>query len=226
MVFLNSLFFAGGPKDEPPSITGPTFPLTLNDRLGSDANWQMNTEALGGCWEKEGCTGHIIPGIQQQVWCQTLKLDSKGSTWGGRPGLPTGLNRSPTFVGYGWNNVVAQQLEIPTLVMQGLNDTGVPTGTPGTAQTMYKNLAATDKVLVLVECASHALPWEGCSGTRCTPTMGTPYGDPPWGGAAPWAGPHATLKAALIEWIKEETFSGEPRGSWTINQSGVASGPT
>ena len=38
----------------------------------------------------------------------------------------------------------------------------------------------------------------------------------------PWAGPHATFKAALIEWIKSGTFNGAANGSFNVNQSGVA----
>jgi hypothetical protein len=75
----------------------------------------------------------------------------------------------------------------------------------------------TNKVLVQVECASHALPWEGCAGGRCTPASGRPYGGP-----APWAGPHATLKAALIEWIKSGTFRRAAKGSFIVDKSGVA----
>ena len=227
VVFLNSLFFAVGPPDEPANITSPTFPLTLNDRLGSDANWQMPNEPLGGCGAAT-CSGHIIPGIQEQVWCQTLQLDPLGSTWGAARHRPTGLNRSPTFSGYGWNRIVAGQLKTPTLVMQGLEDTALPPGrTPAEISSdIFNSLSMTDKVLVQVQCASHALQWEGCSGPRCTPASGTPYGVKYYPGsttaAGAWTGPHATLKAALIEWIKDETFNGKPSGSWIVDQSGVA----
>ncbi|MFG3689590.1 hypothetical protein [Micromonospora sp. NPDC047740] len=78
----------------------------------------------------------------------------------------------------------------------------------------------TNKVLVQVNCASHGLLWEGCSGHRCTPASGTPYGGTP---GTPWAGPHSTLKAALIEWIKSGTFNGASNGQFTVNESGVAS---
>ncbi len=64
-----------------------------------------------------------------------------------------------------------------------------------------------NKVLVQVQCASHALVWEG----------GAP------GGA--WAGPHYTLKEALIEWIKSGKFKGHENGSFTVNERGVASKP-
>jgi len=46
--------------------------------------------------------------------------------------------------------------------------------------------------------------WEGCSNARrCIPASGIPYGGPP---DRPWAGPHATIKASLIEWITNGTF--------------------
>jgi len=229
VVFVNSLFRPQGlPED--PNLGLPTFPLTLNDRLGSDVNWRMLGEPLG-C-EGTSCSGHIIPGTQEQVWCQTLEQETLGLGWGGDDArYPTGLNRAPTFSGYGWNNAVAGQLSKPTLVIQGLKDTGLPAG-PDTGGAIYAALhkglhlppeSMPNKVLVQVECASHALVWEGCAGDRCRPApgTGTPYGGPP--GRATWAGPHATLKAALIEWITSETFNDARSGSFIIDQSGVVS---
>jgi hypothetical protein len=60
---------------------------------------------------------------------------------------------------------------------------------------------------------------EGCSEGRCTPASGTPYGGTP---GQPWAGPHATLKAALAEWINSGTFTGAASGRFTVDDSGVA----
>jgi pimeloyl-ACP methyl ester carboxylesterase len=225
VVFLNSLFGPPGSPEEPPGMDDRlTFPLTLNDRSGSDVIWRMPGEPLG-C--EATCYGHIIPGTQEQVWCQTMEQETLGRVWGGDdPNYPTGLNRAPTFSGYGWNPNVAGQLSTPTLVMQGLKDTVVPTApgkTPGEhAQAIYDALPSsmTNKVLVQVECASHALLWEGCAGERCTPISGqTPYGGKP---NEPWAGPHATLKAALIEWIKYGKFNERDRGSWIVGENGVA----
>ena len=222
VVFLNSLF--GGQPEEPP-MTRPTFPLTLNDKTGSNALWRMPTE-LVGC--EATCTGHIIPGTPEQIWCQTMEQETKGRVWGGDdPNNPLGLNRAPTFSGYGWNRDVAMQLSTPTLVMQGLKDAVVPTAPPGTtlgqhAQAIYDALpdSMTNKVLVQVECASHALPWEGCSGDRCKTSGGLlPSGAKQPN--TPWAGPHATLKAALSEWIKSGKFNERDHGSWIIGENGV-----
>jgi pimeloyl-ACP methyl ester carboxylesterase len=210
VVFLNSLF--GGATEDPDPYGRPTFPLTLNDRSGSDALWRMPTAP---------CEGQIIPGTQEEVWRQTMEHETVGREWAD-PTHPDGLNRAPTFSGYGWNPHVAGQLKLstPTLVMQGLKDGVLPPPTgPGTGQAIYDALPGpwmTNKVLVQVECASHALLWEGCAGARCTPTSGRPYGGP-----APWAGPHATFKAALIEWIKSGTFNGAANGSFKVDGSGV-----
>ena len=151
-----------------------------------------------------------------------MALDSVGRGWGGTdPTKPIGLNRSPTFSGYGWNTAVAGQLTTPTLVVQGFEDLGVPGGV-AQSSAIFNALPAsmTNKLLVQIRCASHALPVEGCAGSRCTPQSGTPYGGTP---GRPWAGPHVTLKAALVEWITNGTFSGAAHGRFIVDESGVAS---
>jgi len=223
VVFLNSLFVANGPTEELDPFGPPTFPLTLNDQKNnppknaSDDLWKLpiNEPDCAG-------DGRIIPRTQDQVWTQTLEHETVGREWG----PAGGLNRAPTFSGYGWNIRVAEQLSKPTLVIQGLKDGVLPTGTV-TGKTIYEALtAAPNKVLVKVECASHALLWEGCGQgmatlpARCMPTSGSrPYGQEV--GNDPWAGPHSTFKAALIEWITKGTFNGKSNGSFTVNQSGV-----
>ena len=137
-----------------------------------------------------------------------------------RPSQPPGLNRSPTFSGYGWNATVAGQLTAPTLVLQGIDDIGVPGGS-STSSAIYSALppSMTNKVLVHVDCASHALPIEGCGGERCLPASGRAYGEEP---GSPWRGPRATLTAALIEWITRGTFDGAAAGRFVVDPSGVA----
>jgi alpha-beta hydrolase superfamily lysophospholipase len=215
VVFVSSLF--GGPTEETAPLSGfPSFPLVVSDESSSNAAWTMPAAI------EANCPGHIVPGSQQQLWTQMMQGDPIGSQWGGTdPGEPTGLDRSPTFSGYGWNATVAGQLSTPTLVIQGLGDTVIPTG-PGTGAAIYNALPAsmTNKVLVEIQCASHALPIEGCSGARCTPASGSPYGEPP---GTPWGGPHSTLDAALIEWITRGTFDGAADGRFNVDPSGVVS---
>jgi hypothetical protein len=94
--------------------------------------------------------------------------------------------------------------------MQGLDETDIPGGT-GNAPAIYHALptSMTNKVLVQLDCATHAMMREGCSNAhRCIPASGIPYGGPPdW----PWAGPHSTIRTALIEWITNGTFDGADR---------------
>jgi pimeloyl-ACP methyl ester carboxylesterase len=214
-VFVSSIFRLG-PTEEPPSVSAPTFPLTLSARTSADSTWTMPDG------RDAACGGHVIPGSADQLWEQIMEHDSLGREWGGSdPANPTGLNRSPTFSNYGWDDNIARQLSTPALVIHGLDDTIAP---PVNATAIYEDLPATNKVLVRVQCASHALLWEGCRGSRCMPVSGTPYGATP---GTPWAGPYATVKAALIEWIQRGTFDGAASGSFVVDASGVAtaSGP-
>ncbi|KJK46832.1 hypothetical protein UK23_22395 [Lentzea aerocolonigenes] len=158
------------------------------------------------------CTGHRIPGTQEQLWSQMMEEDPLGSTWGGG----TGLHRSPTFSLYGWNSEVASSLTTPSLVIHGTDDT---VAKPEWGPAVYNSLGASGKVLVQVQCGSHLLHLAGCSGDRCTPESGTPYGGRP---GEPWAGPYSTYQAALTEWIKNGTFDGASRGHFVVNESGVA----
>lgn len=209
-VFLSS--FYGGTTEETMPPTGfVTFPLTLNRRPGAPV-LPPDREAA--------CTGRVVPGSQDQFWEQIMEQDTEGRNWGGDdPGNPTGLNRSPTFSSYGWNTAVAGQLTPPTLVIHGLEDTTTP---PANSSAIFDALPAsmTNKALVQVQCGSHQMHLEGCSGPRCTPESGTPYGGRP---GEPWSGPHATVKAAVAEWISSGTFNGAASGRFTIDESGVAS---
>lgn len=78
----------------------------------------------------------------------------------------------------------------------------------------------TNEVLVQVGCGSHTFLLEGCTGARCKPATGTPYGEV---AGQPWSGPHTTVKAALIEWITSGTFNGASIGKFKVDDSGVVS---
>ncbi|MER5204765.1 alpha/beta hydrolase [Streptomyces sp. NPDC002825] len=213
-VFASALF--GGPTEETTPPGGfVTFPLHVST-FAAAGTWRMPPE------REAACTGHVVPGSPEQLSAQLREEETVGREWGGDdPSNPTGLNRAPTFSAYGWNSTVAGQLTPPTLVIQGLEDTGVPAAAANASATFDALPASmTNKVLLRVRCASHAMQHEGCSGPRCTPDSGTPYGGRP---GEPWAGPHATFKAALTEWIKNGTFNGAMNGRFTVNESGVAS---
>ncbi|MGR6318848.1 hypothetical protein Q2K19_31750 [Micromonospora soli] len=208
VVFAASLF--GFSTEEPPEAGLATFPLHVFAG-GGPGSLPADREAA--------CTGRVVPGSREQVAAQIREEDPVGAQWGGTiAGHPTGVARSPVFSSYGWNTEVAAQLTPPTLVIHGLED--FPPTSPANADAIYTAAQMTNKVLVKIACGSHTFLWEGCSGTRCTPTSGTPYGGKI---GAPWAGPHSTFKAALIEWITRGTFNGAPSGQFAVNESGVAS---
>ncbi|GAA2713182.1 MULTISPECIES: alpha/beta hydrolase [Streptomyces] len=215
-VFVSS-FFGGTKEESTPSGGFVTFPLTLGTRKSLDAG-----AALKAGTSEADCSGHVIAGSLDEQWKELMQTDGgPGRKWGGTDANhPDGLNRSPTFSTFGWNDEVAGQLSVPALVVQGADDAVI---TPSTATRIYDVLPAsvTNKVLVQVKCASHALPNEGCSGSRCMP----PSGRAAYGQAAgtSWAGPHQTLQAALIEWITKGTFNGSASGKFTVDRSGVVS---
>lgn len=203
VVLVASLF--GGPTEEP-TTNLPTFPLTLATR----ANVTTPPPQPAGC-------RHVASGDPQRLWEQLMKQDSVGRNWGGEAfGEPTGLLRIPTFSGfYGWNSAVASQLTTPTLVVHGLQDV---TAQPQWSSDIYNALSTPEKVLVRIQCSTHMLPVEGCSGALCAPTNGAPYG----GRGGPWPGPRATLAAAIKEWMDHRTFEGASSGRYIVDAHGVA----
>ncbi|MBT2440150.1 alpha/beta fold hydrolase [Streptomyces sp. ISL-36] len=209
-VFQSSPF--GTPTEEVTPPGGfPTFPtrLTQEENILSGPTLPPGRDAV--------CTGHRIPGTQEQLWQQMMEEDPLGSTWGGSdPAHPAGVSRAPTLNLYGWNATVAAQQSTPALVIHGLDDT---VAAPSGSTVLYNSLTVRNKVLVQVECGSHLLHLGGCTGPRCTPESGTPYGGRP---GRPWAGPHATYQAAVIEWIKAGTFDGAVNGHFVVDANGVA----
>jgi pimeloyl-ACP methyl ester carboxylesterase len=216
VAFLSPVF--GGPTEETRPAGGfVTFPLALIERpevVESDRMPNPERDAV--------FAGHRIDGSTDYAWTQLMDHDVVGRSWGGTdPGHPAGVLRSPTFSSYGWNTEVAAQLVPPTLVMQELDDTDILGGT-GNAPAIYHSLptSMTNKVLVRLDCATHAMMWEGCSNlARCIPDSGIPYGRPP---ERRWAGPHSTIKTALTEWIINGTFDHAPIGKFIVDASGVA----
>lgn len=220
VVFLSSLFLNNSIEEVTPPTGWASFPLhvfkTDPATLRTEA-WPMPAD------RDAACTGHVVPGSPEQLGAQIMEEETVGRQWGGTDSAhPTGLARSPVFSSYGWTTDVAKALNpsTPTLVIHGEDDVVSPAVN---ASTIYNSLPVTmtSKVLVKVKCAGHALLWEGCSGSRCAPAApDVPYGGTP---GTPWAGPQATLKAALIEWIKSGTFNDESNGQFTVNESGVVS---
>jgi pimeloyl-ACP methyl ester carboxylesterase len=197
-------------SDLPPAALSTSFPLAVFGLPGGGTSQG----------DDSACAGRVIPGLADDLREQLIKLDPLGRGWGGNdPGNPTGLLRSPTFSNYGWNPAVASTFTIPTLVLHGFLDDQTPLSN---SDHIYDALTSvTSKALVQVQCAGHAMLWEGCAGARCDD--GDPNTTPYGGNSQTWAGPYSTVNAALIEWVKHGTFNGAGSGRFVINGSGVVS---
>jgi pimeloyl-ACP methyl ester carboxylesterase len=218
VVFLSSFFdrLAGEvpinlPTEEeglPQAALSTSFPLALFPLPGGEPSQG----------DDSACSGRAIPGLNDDLREQLIKLDVLSRDWGGNdPTNPTGLLRAPTFSNYGWNPAVAATFTIPTLVLHGFLDDQVPLSN---SDHIYDALTSVpNKTLVQLKCAVHAMMWEGCSGARCDD--GNPHTKPYGGHSQKWAGPYSTVAAALIEWVKHGTFNGAESGRFVINESGV-----
>jgi len=157
--------------------------------------------------------------------------DLFGLEWGGTLfGSPTGLNRVPTFTRYGWNPEIAHTFTLPTLILNGLDDN---LAIVENSTNIFNELTSVaNKVLVQVDCAGHQMQSEICGadgdgdGVACEPgerccqaAPGTIYGTD----SGTWAGPHSTVAAALIEWVKYGTFDHSECGRFLVDASGVPS---
>jgi fermentation-respiration switch protein FrsA (DUF1100 family) len=70
-------------------------------------------------------------------------------------------------------------ISAPTLLLHGLKDDIVSVNA---SVGIYNNLGSTSKALVQIDCASHALLWEGCSGPTCSG----------------WGGPHESVISPYV----------------------------
>ena len=93
---------------------------------------------------------------------------------------------------------------MPALFLSGLLDTTAPTQT---AINQYTAIGSSTKVLIKIACASHSMLWESSA-------------SPNWQG-----GPHATLRDAVVEWIKSETYQGATLGTFQVDANGNITGP-
>jgi alpha-beta hydrolase superfamily lysophospholipase len=155
-IFLASTF--RGPATAP----SPTWPLGLIDR--ADAMSAFNLV----------CPGQQDAGIPVALWTAIQAQDPLGASWG-----PGGLSRYPIVPRFGWNDTAASQIEVPALVMNGQYDNVVPVAR---SQELWNSLAAGNKTLEQLGCASHALLWETCSGDGCVD-------------------PHKTVQKRVGDWI-------------------------
>jgi pimeloyl-ACP methyl ester carboxylesterase len=173
----NVVFIApplGFPDTEP--TVKPTYPLLVGDFSRLGVLFQISPD----------CPGQQDPNILQPIWDSVRQQDPLGATWSNTDPSRGGVVRYPTRVLWGWNAALASTVTVPTMTIVGDLDTIVGT----MPADRHHALGSSEKVLLHMECASHAVPWEGST---------HPSG---------WGGPHATAQDAVVQWMKTGTYHG------------------
>ena len=197
VIFLDSSGFGGIAGLDEPLLPITTWPLGLIDRTDVMANFN-----LGGT----PCPGQQDPAIGDAIWTAIKSRDPIGPGWG----PSDGLSRYPIVSRFLWNPTVASRIEVPALHIHGLKDNVVPPvrgqeiwsssplQIPEVACTSDADCDApkyacrsfpsparcrlNNRILVQLDCASHALVWEGCTGENC-------------------AAPHRIVQKRVVDWV-------------------------
>ena len=170
-------------------IASGSWPLSLLNRADAMSNFNLagpSCAAGDGCKSGcpvpdpdcakglTGCPGQKDPAIDDAFWTAIKASDPVGPTWG----PPDGLSRYPVVSRINWNEAVAARIEVPALVINGLKDSVVAANL---SRALWSALPD-HQPLVQLDCASHALMWETCSGDGCVD-------------------PHRTVQKLVGDWI-------------------------
>jgi pimeloyl-ACP methyl ester carboxylesterase len=201
------------PSDVEAGRPHPSFPLSLSGNGSVHTIWNLPTKGPSPT-RATICGETADPGVPEQLLKQQLAVDPIGSTWGA-----AGLSRSPTFNSYGLTLATVASFPVPILVVHGRDD-GLQAGAfpwP-TGCNIYKSISGAPKMLLTVDCASHGIALQSCSGARCGDESSRPYGQT----TGPYRGPRATIQAAVVEWITHGTVDGASSGPLFVDASGYA----
>ena len=142
LLLLAPVYTATESSAPPTVLPQPGFPMTVATRAATYASlWTPGIR----------CEGQVEDGIGDYIWDATTAFDPVGRTWG----PPEGVTRVRTVNYWGWNRAAAGALSVPVLIISGEFDT-----VARTTDALYGDLGTADKLHVLVQCASHLMPWE------------------------------------------------------------------
>jgi alpha-tubulin suppressor-like RCC1 family protein/alpha-beta hydrolase superfamily lysophospholipase len=180
-IFGNPL--AGASEATSPAFV-PSYPLAVNDRGA----------ALGGF--NVACDGQRDLAVLDQIWAQQKARDAIGATWGPEqnPSTNAGLVRYAVATRWGSNATTAGRISVPMLIMVGENDN---VATAIASENLYAALPAISKTRIRLECASHAIFYEGCLNTGNRACNGS-------------RGPHETIHRNSLNWIKSGLIYASP----------------
>ena len=103
-------------------------------------------------WDRQvGCAGQVDPTVSAAVWNQMQASDPVAATWG------PGSRRAPLVTNFGWNQVAAAKVLVPTLLIAPALDKQV---VPAAVHNLFADLGAKQKVIVDLGCTSHNALWE------------------------------------------------------------------
>jgi alpha-tubulin suppressor-like RCC1 family protein/pimeloyl-ACP methyl ester carboxylesterase len=201
-IFVSSLFGLPTVTATEPSggSAAHSYPFGLMDRSSATAGgFNLGTPT---------CPGQRDDGIIDPIWASVKARDTVGADWGPSqtPAANGGLSRFPHATRWGWNADAAKLIGVPVLVMQGLKDNVIPVVT---SANLYNALRVSgtnvpSSAIVQIECGSHSIFWEGCSGAQCNG----------------WTGAHASIAKNAHDYIKTGMIYASPGsadGSWGGN---------
>jgi pimeloyl-ACP methyl ester carboxylesterase len=189
----NAVFYSSGPfglPAEQPAPPYPTWPTGLGDYARFVGVFQIDP----------ACPGQRDPNIIAPLWASIRARDPLGATWGSTDPATGGVFRWPTAIRWGWGPAEAARVRVPVMVISPLGDKIVP---PSLQTSLYEALASERKVIVRIDCASHAAAWEGSTN------------------ASGWGGPHTTLQDATVEWMLHDTYQGATSGEFHAKVDGT-----
>jgi pimeloyl-ACP methyl ester carboxylesterase len=143
---------------------------------GAAFNTQSRAD-LDALWNRQtGCATQVDPAVPDVVWSEMMQSDPVGATWG------PGVRRAPQTTTWGWNAAAVAKTQTPTLMIAGVHDGQV---SPDRVRELYADLAAPQKVMIDLGCASHNAMWERN---------------------------HTLLFRASLEWLDKGTVNGMQQG--------------
>ncbi len=176
------VLFAPGYRPDQPSTPAEKLPAgTAPMRL------QTRDALENGRWRSTvACDDQVDPEIQKVIWQTVMAYDQLGSVWGPSHGV---MRVRTSAGGWGWNREYATQVQTPTLILVGEQDSLLEPD-----RQLYEDLTGTkNKVLVEMECATHFAVWETTQ--------------------------YKLLHDASLEWLDQGTFRGSAAGRFTAGAS-------
>jgi pimeloyl-ACP methyl ester carboxylesterase len=141
LVLLAPAYGRNGAATPPAKVPAEGAAFNTQSRAELDALWNRQT----------ACATQTDPAVPDVVWSEMLQSDPVGATWG------PGVRRAPQTTTWGWNAAVVSKTQTPTLMVAGVHDGQV---SPERVRELYTDLAAPQKVMIDLACASHNAMWE------------------------------------------------------------------